>query len=160
MKTPQGGMNMNLVESRVVVKFGGADLSTGENIRKAAEMVINAGYREIVVVVSAMGKSTDSLIETVSQVGEISDKEYAEIVSMGERTSARLFCAALHIKGAPALFLEPSMAEWPIVTDSNYREATLDLEETCRRTQRFLEPVLCKRSRSFVAFWAATSLET
>jgi len=136
---------MNLVESRAVVKFGGADLSTGENIRKAAEMVINAGYREIVVVVSAMGKSTDSLIETMSQVGEISDKEYAEIVSMGERTSARLFCAALEVKGVPALFLEPSMAEWPIVTDSNYREATPDLEETCRRTQRFLEPVLSKK---------------
>jgi len=135
---------MDLVKGRAVVKFGGADLSSGENIRKAAEMVVKSGYWEIAVVVSAMGKTTDDLIETMSQIGEVSDREYADTVSMGERTSARLFASALRAQGAPATYLEPSMEGWPIITDSNYREAKPDMEETSTRVRRFLEPLLGK----------------
>jgi len=135
---------MELVKGRVVVKFGGADLSSGENIRKASDLVIKSGYREIVVVVSAMGKTTDDLIETISQIGEISDKEYANIVSMGERTSARIFYAALEARGISATYIEPSMKEWPIITDSNYREAKPNMEETCLRVKKYLEPMLGK----------------
>jgi aspartate kinase len=135
---------MDLVKGRAVVKFGGADLSSGENIRKAAEMVVKSGYWEIAVVVSAMGKTTDDLIETMMQIGEVSDSEYADAVSMGERTSARLFASALRAQGAPATYLEPSMEGWPIITDSNYREAKPDMEETSTRVRRFLEPLLGK----------------
>ena len=47
--------------NRVVIKFGGADLATGEKVAQAAKIVANANYKEIIVVVSAMGKTTDSL---------------------------------------------------------------------------------------------------
>ena len=93
--------------NRTVVKFGGADLSTGERIRKAAEMVVESGHKEVIVVVSAMGRTTDSLVEIISQIG-VSDQDYAEIVSMGERTSARLFCSALGSLGAKAVYFEPT----------------------------------------------------
>ena len=90
------------MSKRVVIKFGGADLSTGERISQAAQIVAEAPYKEIVVVVSAMGKMTDSLISTVSQLGNVNDADYAEIISMGERASARVFCSALRAKGAKA----------------------------------------------------------
>lgn len=135
---------MDLAKGRAVIKFGGVDLSSGENIRRAAKMVIESGYREVAVVVSAMGKTTDDLIETMSQIGEVSNREYADIVSMGERTSTRLFYSALRAQGASARYIEPHMEEWPIKTDSNYREAKPDMEETCVRIRRFLEPMLGK----------------
>jgi len=135
---------MDLAKGRAVIKFGGVDLSSGESIRRAAKMVIESGYREVAVVVSAMGKTTDDLIETMSQIGEVSNREYADIVSMGERTSTRLFYSALRAQGASARYIEPHMEEWPIITDSNYREAKPDMEETCVRIRRFLEPMLGK----------------
>lgn len=127
---------------RVVVKFGGSDLSSGERIRKAAEMILKAGFREVVVVVSAMGETTNNLLEIISKIGEISDHEYAEILSMGERTSARIFCAALKALGADAVYIEPSHEEWPIITDSNFRDAKPNMEETRKRVEKYLEPLL------------------
>lgn len=127
---------------RVVVKFGGADLSTGEKVRKAAEMVLRAGFKEVVVVVSAMGDTTDRLINLISQIGEISDKDYADILSMGERTSARVFSSALKALGADAIYIEPSHEEWPIITDSNFKNAKINVEESRRLVEKYLEPLI------------------
>ncbi len=131
--------------NRVVIKFGGADLATGEKIRRAAEMVLRSGFREIVVVVSAMEGDTNRLVEVVSQIGNVPDEDYAEIVSMGERTSARLFCSALGSLGADAVYLEPSHEEWPILTDSDYLDASADMDKTCERVGRYMEPLLGKK---------------
>jgi aspartate kinase len=130
------------VSNRVVIKFGGADLSTGEKIARAAEMVVKSPYKEIIVVVSAMGKMTDNLISTVSHIGNVSDEGYAEIVSMGERASARVFCSALKAMGAKAELIDPANANWPIITDSCFRAAKLNLEKTTALVQRFLAPLL------------------
>lgn len=125
-----------------MVKFGGADLSTGEKVRRAAEMVLKAGFKEVVVVVSAMGDMTDNLINIISQLGAVSDKDYADIVSMGERISARVFCSALKALGADAVYIEPSHEEWPVVTDSNFKNAKPDIHETCMRAKKYIEPLL------------------
>ncbi|MCX8171028.1 MAG: aspartate kinase [Candidatus Bathyarchaeota archaeon] len=130
---------------RVIVKFGGADLSSGEKIKKAAEMVIKANFEEVIVVVSAMGDTTDKLIKIISEIGNISDKDYADIVSMGERTSARIFCSALKVLGADAVYIEPSHEFWPIITDSNFRDAEPIMEETCRRVIEYIEPLLLEK---------------
>jgi aspartate kinase len=130
------------VSNRVVIKFGGADLSTGERIQRAAQMVVKSPYKEIVVVVSAMGKMTDNLINTVSQIGNVSDADYAEIISMGERASARIFCSALRTMGANAELIDPASDNWPIITDSSFRNAKPDLEKTTMLVQKFLSPLL------------------
>jgi len=130
------------VSNRVVIKFGGADLSTGERISQAAQIVAEAPYKEIVVVVSAMGKMTDSLISTVSQLGNVNDADYAEIISMGERASARVFCSALRAKGAKAELIDPANDNWPVITDSNFRDAKPDLEKTTALVQKFIAPLL------------------
>jgi len=127
---------------RAVIKFGGADLSSGERIRKAAKMVIESEYDEILVVVSAMGETTNMLINIINQLGGISDKDYAEIVSMGERTSARIFSAALKALGAKSTYIEPSQKRWPIITDSNFIGAKPILDETRRRVKEYIEPLL------------------
>jgi len=133
---------MSLVNGRVVVKFGGADLATAERIKKAAEMVLKAGFKETVVVVSAIGNTTDNFINIISHLGNVSDEDYADIVSMGERTSARIFCAALKALGAEAVYLEPGREKWPIITDSSFRDAKPDMRETSLRVQKYIEPLL------------------
>ena len=127
---------------RVVVKFGGADLATGEKIRRAAKIVAESPYKEVVVVVSAMGDTTSNLIQTLRQFGNVSDEDYAEIVSMGERTSARVFCSALRALGVQAEIFDPDYDNWPIITDSHFREAKLDVEQTRNLVQQFLVPLL------------------
>ena len=128
---------------RVVVKFGGADLSSGEKIQQAAKLVADARFEEAVVVVSAMGKTTDSLTATANQIG-VTDAEWAEIISTGERTSARIFSAALRAQGLEAEVFDPSHDNWPIITDSNFRHASVDLEKTAALTARFVVPLLGK----------------
>jgi len=130
------------VGNRAVIKFGGADLATGEKVAQAAKMVANSNYKEIIVVVSAMGKTTDSLLNTTLQIGNVSDTDYAELISMGERISARFFCSALRAQGVQAKLFDPSNDNWPLITDSNFRNAKPDLEKTAELSRKFICPVL------------------
>jgi len=130
------------VNGRVVVKFGGADLSSGEKIRHAAELVVKSPYEQKVVVVSAMGKATDILLGTISQIGNVNDEDYAQVVSMGERTSARVFSSALGALGAKVVVFDPEDENWPIITDSNFRDAKPDVKQTRALVQEFVVPLL------------------
>jgi len=131
--------------TRAVIKFGGADLASGPKIREAAKKVLESNYDEIVVVVSAMKGMTDKLIRVISEMGDVNDQDYAEIVSMGERTSARLFCSALRSLGADAVYIEPDDKKWPIITTSDFKNASPDIKKTCERVKRFIEPLLGKK---------------
>jgi len=130
------------VGNRVVIKFGGADLATGEKVAQAAQMVADAKYKEIIVVVSAMGKTTDSLLNITLQMGDVSDSDYAELISMGERLSARFFCSALRSRGARAELFDPCNDNWPLITDSNFRNAKPDMEKTAELSSKFIAPLL------------------
>jgi len=124
------------------VKFGGAELRCGESLRKAAEMIKESCFKEIAVVVSAMEKTTDNLIDCVKSIGEVDDADYADIVSMGERMSARIFCSALKALSIKSIYFDPQREDWPIITDSNFRQAEPDLEETRKRVKAHVEPLL------------------
>jgi len=128
--------------NRVVIKFGGADLATGEKVAQAAKMVAEASYEEIIVVVSAMGKTTDSLLNTTMQIGDVSDADYAELISMGERVSARFFCSALRTQGVKAELFDPCSDIWPLITDSNFRNARPNMEKTAELARKFIVPLL------------------
>ncbi|MEM3712483.1 MAG: hypothetical protein QXR97_02990 [Thermoproteota archaeon] len=120
----------------LVVKFGGAALSTKERVEHAAELVAQevSNGSKIIVVVSAMGSTTDTLIQLFKEANDA--KLLDEILSMGERTSARVFSSTLNAKGVKATFLDPSYEEWPIITDSNYGNARIIVEESCRRIKQ------------------------
>ncbi|KDE58966.1 aspartate kinase [Halostagnicola sp. A56] len=121
---------------RVVAKFGGTSLGTGDRINRAADSVAAAveDGHEIAVVASAMGSTTDDLLEDITF--ETGDKDRAQIVSMGERTSVRMLKAALSSRGIEARFLEPGGEDWPIITDEH---GEVDVEETQRRAYEVAE---------------------
>lgn len=131
---------------RIVVKFGGTSIGDIEQVHSAASSV----YREhkkgaqVAVVVSAMGHTTDELISAAleSTGGRISKKEMDSIMSMGERVSARTFASALRSLGADAKFIDPGCPEWPVVTDSKFGNARVDLAETRRRARKHVLPLL------------------
>jgi aspartate kinase len=115
---------------RVVAKFGGTSVANGDRINRAADSIaaaVEAGH-EVAVVVSAMGGTTDLLLDEMKF--EASEADRAEIVSMGERTSVRMLKGALEARGIDAEFLEPGRPDWPIITDE-YGE--VDVDETRRR---------------------------
>jgi len=121
---------------RVVAKFGGTSLGNGDRVDRAADSIaaaVEAGH-EMTVVASAMGSTTDFLLDAISF--EADERDEAEIVSMGERTSVRMLKAALGARGVAARFYEPGSDEWPIVTDER---GEVDVEETRRRARALAE---------------------
>jgi aspartate kinase len=118
---------------RLVAKFGGTSLATGDRIERAADSVaavVEAGH-EVVVVASARGSTTDDLLEEIEF--EADDADVAEIVSMGERTSVRMLKAALTARGVTARFVEPGDDDWPIVVDA---AGEVDQAETTAQVDR------------------------
>ncbi|MEM3079196.1 MAG: hypothetical protein QXF21_02635 [Thermoproteota archaeon] len=126
----------------LVVKFGGAALSTKERVEHAAELVAQEVKKgsKVVVVVSAMGSTTDTLLQLFKDAGD--PRFMDEVLSMGERTSARVFSTTLSSKGVKATFLDPSQDEWPILTDSNYGNARIIVQESCRRIRQVVGDLL------------------
>jgi aspartate kinase len=117
---------------RVIAKFGGTSLGSGDRINRAADSIartVEAGH-EVAVVASAMGSTTDDLLGEIAFEAAASDR--AEIVSMGERTSVRMLKAALTARGIDAMFLEPGTELWPIVTNDL---GEVDVPETKARAQ-------------------------
>jgi aspartate kinase len=121
---------------RVVAKFGGTSLGSGDRVERAADSIADvvADGHEIAVVASAMGDTTDELLDAISF--DADDADRAEIVSMGERTSVRMLKAALAARGVDAEFLEPGHPDWPVVTDDR---GEVDADETRRRTEALAE---------------------
>jgi len=131
--------------SRLVVKFGGSSLSSPRKISKAAGVVRRetAEGTQIAVVVSAMGRTTDDLLETIfASCSNRSDANVDDVLSMGERTSARIFCAALTAQGVRSKYLDPHDDDWPIVTDDNFGDAVPIISASQRRIQRHVLPSL------------------
>ena len=136
---------------RVVAKFGGTSLANGDRINRAADSIaaaVEAGH-EVAVVVSAMGGTTDVLLDEMKF--DASDEDRAEIVSMGERTSVRMLKGALEARGIDAAFLEPGRPDWPIITDE-YGE--VDVEETTKRAKDCAEEMAKGRVPVLTGFLA------
>ncbi|MBR4446825.1 aspartate kinase [Methanobrevibacter sp.] len=138
----------------VVVKFGGTSVGNGSRIKKAAQSVVNEYMKgsQVVVVVSAVNKTTDDLIGLSDEaIGEsLTDKQKAGIMAMGELTSARLFSATIESLGVKSEFIDPYNELWPIKTDSNYLEAKIDFNTTKQKTEGLMQlvnqgviPVVC-----------------
>jgi len=121
---------------RVVAKFGGTSLGNGDRVERAADSItaaVEAGH-EVAVVASAMGSTTDFLLDEIQYEADEADR--AEIVSMGERTSVRMLKGALSARGVNAVFLEPGSDDWPVITNEH---GEVDVEETTRRAKVLAE---------------------
>ena len=134
-----------LSKNNIVVKFGGSCLSSPNDVVKAAKKIAaetNKG-RRVLVVVSAFTGVTDELLNATKTSG-IKKDALDEILSMGERASARLMTGALKSLGLKAVEVDPTSNKWPIVTDSNFGEAEILLEETMKNTEKKIIPLLDK----------------
>jgi len=130
----------------LVVKFGGSSLADAPSILKAVKSVIEERSRgtQIAVVVSAMGKTTDHLLSTARQASGSSSSldEVDDIIAMGERTSARVFAAALRARGERSIYLDPSDPDWPIITDDSFGNAKPILSVCDRIIEKSIQPLL------------------
>ncbi len=130
----------------IVAKFGGSSLADSERIRKAVRSVaeqVKKGVR-VAVVVSAMGKTTDALLEILgnSSGRGVEKHDIDDILSMGERTSARVFAATLRSEGLSVRYFDPADDDWPIITDDNFSNANPILAECEARIRQYIAPAL------------------
>lgn len=134
----------------IVVKFGGSSLADSERITKAAKSVAEKAKNgfKIVVVVSAIGKTTDTLLEILqNSSGKGFEKHDSDdILSMGERTSARIFSTTLKSEGVKAKCFDPTDSDWPIITDDKFSNANPIIHECEKRIKKYVLPILNKRT--------------
>jgi aspartate kinase len=97
----------------VVQKYGGSSVATAEHIKAVAERV-KKGHQSglsLVVVVSAMGKTTDRLLALAREVSRNpSPREIDQLLSTGEQQSVALLAMALHDRGVAATSLSGPQA--------------------------------------------------
>lgn len=122
----------------VVQKFGGTSLADPGRIRSVAERAIRcqAEGNQVVVVVSAMGRTTNQLIALAREVAEDpSPREMDMLLSTGEQTSSALLAMAIGAQGYPAVSLTGGQAG--IHTDQFHGKGRISHIET-ERIQRVL----------------------
>jgi aspartate kinase len=112
--------------SLVVQKFGGTSVADPDRIRAVADHVARTRQdgQDVVVVVSAMGKTTDELIRLAHDVCPAPDgREMDMLLTAGERISMALLCMAIETRGVPAASFTGSQAG--IVTDTTHGKARI-----------------------------------
>ncbi len=110
----------------LVQKFGGTSVGDSERIRAVADHVARIYKRgdKVVVVVSAMGKTTDELIRLASEVSDTRPpREMDMLLTAGERISMALLCMALADLKIPAESFTGSQAG--IITDADHMRAKI-----------------------------------
>jgi aspartate kinase len=112
--------------SLIVHKYGGTSVGTPEKIKNIAKKLkkLKEEGNELVVIVSAMGHTTDELIELMNKVSENPNhREYDMLISTGEQVSASLMAMALLDIGCPAVSLTGGQAG--VVTEDIYKKARI-----------------------------------
>jgi aspartate kinase len=126
----------------IVQKYGGTSVGTPERIKRVAERVAAERGRghEIVVVVSAMGHSTDELIALASQIAPDARRNHPRELDMlltaGERIAMALLAMAIRELGVEAISLTGSQAA--IITDETHTGARIQ-EVRATRVREELE---------------------
>ncbi len=123
----------------IVQKYGGTSVADGERIRNVARRIAQTKDKgdQVVVVVSAMGDTTDRLIKLAYQISEHpQSRELDVLLSTGEIVSSTLLAMALNGMGYPAISL--SGAQAGIRTDTAYSRARI-LKVEARRVVKELE---------------------
>ncbi|HLI72467.1 MAG TPA: aspartate kinase [Acidimicrobiales bacterium] len=109
----------------VVQKYGGTSVSDADRVRAVAEHIARA-HRQggVVVVVSAMGKTTDDLLRLAAEVSPVQPpRELDMLLTSGERVSMALLVMALAGLGVDAVSYTGSQAG--IITDSTHTKAKI-----------------------------------
>ncbi len=110
----------------IVQKFGGSSVANVERIKNVAKRVVSykkSGYN-VVVVVSALGDTTDDLIKLANQINtQPSEREMDMLLSTGEQISVSLLAMAIHKLGFEAISF--TGAQVGIITDASHTRARI-----------------------------------
>lgn len=125
--------------SLIVQKYGGSSVADAEGLKRVAKRIVEtrkAGH-EVVVVVSAMGDTTDELLDLAEQVVPIaSGRELDMLLSAGERISMALLAMAIKSLGVEARSYTGSQAG--MMTDAQHGSARI-VDVTPRRVREALD---------------------
>ena len=117
----------------VVQKYGGTSIGNVKKIENAAQRIVSYAKRgnKVVVVVSAMGGTTDELVDLAKKINtNPSEREMDMLMSSGEQISCSLLAMALHKRGVDAIsFTGPQVG---IITDTYHTQAKILKIETNR----------------------------
>jgi len=110
----------------IVQKYGGSSVADAESIKRVAKRIVDtrrAGH-DVVVAVSAMGDTTDELLDLANEVAPIpAPRELDMLLSSGERISMALLAMAIHSMGFEARSFTGSQAG--MITDSQHGSARI-----------------------------------
>src|ERR687885_108399 len=110
----------------VVQKYGGSSVSDAERIKRVAERIVatKKDGHDVCVVVSAMGDTTDELLDLAQQVSPLPPgRELDMLLTAGERISMALLAMAIANLGAEARSFTGSQAG--VITDSTHGKARI-----------------------------------
>ncbi|MBI9018158.1 MAG: aspartate kinase [Phycisphaerae bacterium] len=112
----------------LVQKFGGTSVADADRIHRAARRAIRAkqqGY-QVVMVVSAMGGTTDKLIELAREISDDPPRrEMDMLLTTGEQVSISLMAMAIHAQGEKAISL--TGGQIGLITDAAHMKARIQL---------------------------------
>ncbi|ADG80553.1 Aspartokinase OS=Tsukamurella paurometabola (strain ATCC 8368 / DSM / CCUG 35730 / CIP 100753/ JCM 10117 / KCTC 9821 / NBRC 16120 / NCIMB 702349 / NCTC 13040) OX=521096 GN=Tpau_3982 PE=3 SV=1 [Tsukamurella paurometabola] len=123
----------------VVQKYGGSSVASAERIRRVAERIVETkrAGNDVVVVVSAMGDTTDELLDLANQVCPAPPaREMDMLLTSGERISNALVAMAIHSLGAQAQSFTGSQAG--VITTSRHGAAKI-IDVTPGRVQAAID---------------------
>jgi len=112
--------------SLIVQKFGGSSVADVEKIKNVAKRVVEEKKRgnQVVVVVSALGDTTDELVEMAHKINSMpEEREMDMLMSTGEQISIALLTMAIHALKEEAISL--TGAQVGIITDSAHTKARI-----------------------------------
>jgi len=112
--------------SLIVQKFGGSSVADAESIKRVAKRIVETkkAGNDVVVAVSAMGDTTDELIDLAHEVAPIPDpREMDMLLTTGERISMALLAMAIKSMGVEARSYTGSQAG--MITDSRHGSARI-----------------------------------
>ncbi|SJZ49719.1 aspartate kinase [Garciella nitratireducens] len=123
----------------IIQKYGGSSVSDIEKIKNVAKKIIQTKQegKDVIVVVSAMGDTTDSLTEMAYAISERpKEREMDILLSTGEQISIALLAIAIHSMGYDVISL--TGPQCGIVTSDRYNKARIDEIHT-KRIRKELE---------------------
>ena len=111
---------------KVVQKYGGTSVASVDRIQAVADRVVSARERgnDVVVVVSAMGDTTDDLLDMAGRITDLPDpRELDMLLTAGERIAMSLLGIAINARGCKAASYTGSQAG--IITDTEHGRAKI-----------------------------------
>ena len=114
----------------IVQKYGGSSVANVDRIKAVARRIVRYRRRghKLVVVVSALGDTTDDLLSLVSAIThEPADREMDMLLSTGEQVSVALLAIALHKLGYEAISFTGAQVDWTTKASLNLTFSSISI---------------------------------